>query len=162
MVLASTVLLFPRQLQSKARSQNLWRFWRCCSCLVTHPRCGSPAQSPSTPVNRLSCLVMMCLACPMYVGQGTAMSCDAVFAAGSPSQAVSIMPCPGWTTRLLISPPQVRTLGLWLAFNLYLRHKGVSLGCASIPVSEKNQHLIKPWKVKPEVVLPYNWINKID
>lgn len=96
------------------------------------------------------------LGLPDYVGQGTAMSCDAVFAAGSPSRAVSVMPCPGWTTRLLISPPQVRTLGLWLAFNLYLRHKGVSLGCASTPVSEKNQHLIKPWKVKPEVVLPYN------
>ena len=82
---------------------------------------------------------------------------------GPPSRAVSITPCPGWTTRLLmISPPKVGTLGLWLAFNLHMRHKGTSLGCASIPVSGKNQHLIKPWKVKPEVVSLYNWINKIQ
>ena len=98
----------------------------------------------------------------MYAGWGTAMSCDAVLPAGSPSRAVSITPCPGWTTHLLISPPQVRTLGLWLAFNLHLRHKGASPGCASISISEKNQRLIKPWKVKPEAVSPYNWINEIQ
>lgn len=69
------------------------------------------------------------------------MSCDGVFLL---LLKLSLsLPCPGWTPCLLILPPQVRTLGVLFAINLCLIHKDVSLGCASIPTSEKNKCMIK-------------------